>query len=61
MRYFLITGLDDGTPIKPHIVETKEANFPEMFQTKRGDFVRYYEPLTKEEVDEHVRNGIELR
>lgn len=59
MKYYLITGLDSGVPIEPYIVET-EADFPETYQSKNGDLVRYSTPLTKEEVDEHVKNGIFL-
>lgn len=59
MRYFLITGFECGKPIEPYIVET-DADFPEMrFHSSRFyDSVRYYEQITKEEADEHVKNGI---
>lgn len=59
MRYFLITGLDEGNQIQPYIVET-EADFPQLQQNNFGDSVRYYEPITEREVIELLKNGIEI-
>jgi len=59
MGYFLITGFDGGKPIKPYIVIT-DSDFPQMFESKYGDFVRYYEPLTEKQVNKHLKNGIEI-
>lgn len=59
MRYFLITGFDDVKPIKPYIVVT-DVDFPQMFESKCGDFVRYYEPLTENDLFKHLENGVEI-
>lgn len=60
MRYFLITGFDNGEPIEPYIVIT-DADFPDSAHfNKSGDSVRYYEPITREQAIEHVVNGIDL-
>jgi hypothetical protein len=59
MRYFLITGLDEGNPIQPYMVET-ETDFPQLQPNNFGDSVRYYEPLTERQVIENLKNGIEF-
>jgi hypothetical protein len=59
MRYFLITGFENGNPIQPYIVET-EADFPQLQSNDFGDSVRYYEPLTERQVIENLKNGIEI-
>lgn len=60
MRYFLITGLDNGKPIDPYIVIT-DADFPELQPNEfYHDHVRYYQPITREQAIEHFANGIEI-
>lgn len=47
-RYFKITGLENGQPIEPYVVETNGA-CPEINIGLYQDKVLYYEPITKEE------------
>ena len=48
VKYFKITGLDNGIPIEPYGVETN-GSYPHISVGLYGDKVRYYEPITKEE------------
>lgn len=48
MNYYLITGLENGEPITPFIVESE--TIPHSYLNCYGDMARYYEPITKEEV-----------
>jgi hypothetical protein len=50
-KYFKITGLDNGMPIKPYGVETN-GSCPQLNIGLYGDKVRYYEPITKEEYEQ---------
>lgn len=60
MKYYLITGFDNGEPIKPYIVLT-DADSPDLSHFyKVGDSVRYYEPISRDEAIEHIANGIDL-
>ena len=58
-NYFLITGMDEGVAIKPYMVETYNAS-PYLLENEYGDSVRYYEPLTKDEVIQLMKKGVEL-
>lgn len=50
VRRFRITGMDNGYPITPYIVETDyKGNIDIHLQTSYGDSVRYYEELENRE------------
>jgi len=59
MRYFLITGLDNGEPIMPYIVET-ENTYPYILSDGYGDKVRYYQAISEKKAKKLVKNGAEL-
>ena len=52
-KYFKITGLDNGKPIKPYGVETNGES-PHISVGLYGDKVRYYEPITREEYNKLI-------
>lgn len=48
VRRFKITGLNNGYPITPYIVETDyKGDIDHHLETGYGDSVRYYEELKK--------------
>ena len=48
MKYYKITGLDEGVPITPFV--TTEQGLDDALNCY-GDACRYYEPISKEEYD----------
>lgn len=59
-RYFLITGLDEGLDITPHIEETDGSQPYSVVNPPYGDHARWAEELTKSEVIEYMKNGIKI-
>lgn len=60
MKYFLITGMDEGVPITPYIVEVL-SDYPSIaLSDNYGDRVRYYTPLTAGEVVEYMKDSAEV-
>ncbi len=49
IKYFKITGCDNGKPIEPYGVETYGTSPIIIIYGLYQDSVRYYEPITKEE------------
>lgn len=46
VRRFRITGMDNGYPIEPYIVETDYKGNIDIHLSAHGDSVRYYEELS---------------
>lgn len=59
-RYFLITGLDDGVGIEPYIVETDGSEPYAVINIPHGDHSRQAQEISKSEVIELMKQGIEL-
>ena len=59
-KYFLITGLDDGVGIEPYIVETNGSQPYTVVNPPYGDHSRQAQEISKSEVIEHLKNGIEI-
>lgn len=59
-RYFLITGLDDGNPIEPYMVETN-GELPYVIQNPPyGDHARYCQDIGRTEVIDNMKKGMVL-
>jgi len=55
MNYFKITGLENGEPIEPYGVET-DASYPsEVSRSHYMDSAIYYEPISKNEYEELLK------
>lgn len=60
MKYFLITGFDEGKFIEPYMVETSGELPYVVTHELYGDKARYYEEISQSQVIENMKNGMEL-
>lgn len=51
MKYYKITGLNEGVPITPFAVTQEQLD---AALVERGDSCRYYEEITKDEYDQLI-------
>lgn len=58
-NYFLITGMDNGHPIKEYIVSTSNGELPFVITNynESGDSTRYYERISKNKAMELKEKG----
>jgi len=59
-KYFLITGLDNGLEIEPYIEETNGSQPYSVTNPPYGDHARWAKEISREEVIEHMKNGVEI-
>ena len=57
MNYFKITGLENGVPIEPYVVETYASYPTEVRRSQYMDSAIYYEPITEKDYNELIKKG----
>ena len=54
-RYYLITGLNEGEPIRPYAIDTLDEDLDFHLDCGPYDNARYYEPISKERYQEEIK------
>lgn len=55
MKYYKITGLNEGVPITPFAITQEQLD---AALVERGDSCRYYEEITKDEYDQLIKEEL---